>query len=187
MRIISGKNRGRHIVAPSNLPVRPTMDMGKESLFNILNNYFYLDNVHALDLFAGTGNISYEFASRGALSVVAVDENVLCTRFIQKTAGQLNYDNITVIRQDAFSFIKSCAKRFNIIFADPPYDLDNIQTLPDLVFENGLLLPDGWFVLEHSVAHDFSQHPKYYDHRKYGKLHFTFFVDIQEEEEKDDE
>ena len=93
MRIISGKNRGRHIVAPTNLPVRPTMDMGKESLFNILNNYFYLDSVRVLDLFSGTGNITYEFASRGAISVVAVDENLLCTKFIQKTIDQLQYND----------------------------------------------------------------------------------------------
>ena len=117
MRIISGKNRGRHIVAPSNLPVRPTMDMGKESLFNILNNYFYLDNVRVLDLFAGTGNITYEFASRGALSVVSVDENLLCTKFIQKTIDQLQYnDQVTVIRQDAFAYTAACRQQFNITF-----------------------------------------------------------------------
>ena len=108
MRIISGKNRGRHIVAPTNLPVRPTMDMGKESLFNILNNYFYLDNVRVLDLFAGTGNITYEFASREAISVVALDESPLCTKFIQKTIDQLHYnDQVTVIRQDAFAYTAS--------------------------------------------------------------------------------
>ncbi len=185
MRIISGKNRGRHIVAPSNLPVRPTMDMGKESLFNILNNYFYLDNIHVLDLFSGTGNITYEFASRSALSVIAVDENILCTKFIQKTIEQLKYDNVTVVRQDAFAFLKSCHKKFNVIFADPPYDMPNIELLPDLVFDNNLLLPDGWFVLEHSGIHDFSQHTKFYEHRKYGKLHFSFFVDIQEDNQDD--
>ena len=140
MRIISGKNRGRHIVAPSNLPVRPTMDMGKESLFNILNNYFYLDNVRVLDLFSGTGNITYEFASRGALSVVAVDENMLCTRFIQKTIDQLQYnDQVTVIRQDAFAYTAACRQKFNIIFADPPYDLPNIEKVIDNVFEHELL------------------------------------------------
>ncbi len=186
MRIISGKNRGRHIVAPSNLPVRPTMDMGKESLFNILNNYFYLDNIHVLDLFSGTGNITYEFASRGALSVVAVDENLLCTKFIQKTIGQLQYDNVTVVRQDAFEYLKGCRRQFNIIFADPPYDMEGVDRLADIIFQQELLLPDGWFVLEHSVVHDFSSHPKFYDHRKYGKLHFSFFVNMQEET-KDDE
>lgn len=186
MRIISGKNRGRHIVAPENLPVRPTMDMGKESLFNILNNYFYLDNIHVLDLFSGTGNISYEFASRGALTVTSVDENQLCTKFIQKTIDKLQYDNVTVIRQDAFAYIKSCKRQFNIIFADPPYDMENIDKLADLIFQNNLLLPEGWFVLEHSGKHDFSEHPKFYEHRKYGKLHFSFFVNMSESEDNHD-
>lgn len=184
MRIISGKNRGRKIVAPESLPVRPTMDMGKESLFNILNNYFFLDNIRALDLFSGTGNIAYEFASRGALSVVAVDENYQCVKFIQKTVDQLQYDNVSVVKQDAIAYIKHCPLKFNIVFADPPYDMDGIEQIPDLVFEKGLLLPDGWLVLEHSEKHDFSAHPKFYDHRRYGKLHFTFFVDIKDEEEE---
>ena len=186
MRIISGKNRGRHIVAPTNLPVRPTMDMGKESLFNILNNYFYLDNVRVLDLFAGTGNITYEFASREALSVVAVDENLLCTRFIQKTIDQLQYnDQVTVIRQDAFAYTAACRQQFNIIFADPPYDLPDIDKIIDNVFEHNLLLPDGWLVMEHSGKHDFSEHTKFYDHRRYGKLHFSFFVNMSEEESEE--
>ena len=176
MRIISGKNRGRHIVAPTNLPVRPTMDMGKESLFNILNNYFYLDNVRVLDLFAGTGNITYEFASRGALSVVAVDENLLCTKFIQKTIDQLQYnDQVTVIRQDAFAYTAACRQQFNIIFADPPYALTQLSEIPSLVLDGGLLAEDGIFVFEHGANNDFSTHPRFIEHRNYGSVNFSLF------------
>jgi len=191
MRIISGKNRGRHIVAPDNLPVRPTTDLGKESLFNILNNYFFFDRVRVLDLFAGTGNITYEFASRGAQSVIAVDIDQRCTRFIQRTLEQLDYHNAAVIRQDAFAYTERCRQKFDIIFADPPYQLEGIEKIVENVFANGLLNPDGWLVLEHSKEHDFSEHPNFFQHRVYGKLNFTFFVNMTEEnepeEQKDDE
>lgn len=187
MRIISGKNRGRHIVAPENLPVRPTTDLGKESLFNILNNYFFFDQVKVLDLFSGTGNIAYEFASRGAISVVAVDSDQRCTNFIRKTLTQLKYDNVAVIRQDAFAYTANCKQKFDIIFADPPYVLDGIEQIVDHVFKNEMLNPDGWFVLEHSKEHDFSNHPFYYNHRRYGKLNFTFFVNISDDESQEAE
>lgn len=186
MRIISGKNRGRHIVAPDNLPVRPTTDLGKESLFNILNNYFYFDRVRVLDLFAGTGNLTYEFASRGAQSVIAVDIDQRCTRFIQRTLEQLDYHNAAVIRQDAFAYTERCRQQFDIIFADPPYQLEGIEKIVENVFEQNLLLPDGWLVLEHSKEHDFSGHPQFFQHRVYGKLNFTFFVNMTEEEEPED-
>lgn len=182
MRIISGKNRGRHIVAPENLPVRPTTDLGKESLFNILNNYFFLDQVKVLDLFAGTGNLTYEFASRGAISVISVDVDQRCTNFIRKTLTALKYDNVAVIRQDAFAYTAGCRQKFDIIFADPPYQLEGIEKIVENVFNNELLNPDGWLVLEHSIEHDFSDHPQFYEHRKYGKLNFTFFVNMTEDE-----
>ena len=184
MRIISGKNRGRHIVAPDNLPVRPTTDLGKESLFNILNNYFYFDRVRVLDLFSGTGNITYEFASRGAQSVVAVDIDPRCTRFIQRTLEQLDYHNAAVVRQDAFAYTEKCRTKFDIIFADPPYQLEGIERIIDNVFANDLLNPDGWLIMEHSKEHDFSAHPNFYQHRIYGKLNFTFFVNMTSEEEQ---
>lgn len=183
MRIISGKNRGRQIIAPENLPVRPTTDMAKESLFNILNNYFYFDHVHVLDLFAGTGNISYEFASRGAISVISVDIEQKCTDFIRHTLEKLQYSNVGVIRQDATAYTQNCRQKFDIIFADPPYQMDDISKIVDNVFDRELLNPDGWLILEHSKVHDFSQNPHFYEHRNYGKVNFTFFVNMTEENE----
>ena len=181
MRIISGLNRGKKITAPANLPVRPTTDLGKESLFNILNNYFFFDKVTVLDLFAGTGNITLEFASRQAIHVTAVDNHQGCANFISKMAGQLNYQNVTVIKGDAFQFTERCKQKFDIIFADPPYDLPGTEKIVDNVFNNQLLNPDGWLIMEHSREHDFSQHPKFYEHRKYGKLNFSFLVNMTEE------
>ncbi|MBQ4355913.1 MAG: RsmD family RNA methyltransferase [Bacteroidales bacterium] len=180
MRIIAGKNKGKHIVAPANLPVRPTTDLGKESLFNILNNYFFFDAVTVIDLFAGTGNISLEFASRGATSVTAVDLYPDCVNFIKKMGEQLQYLNLTTVRADAFQFLEKLRQPVNIIFADPPYDLEGIERLPEIVFRRNLLLPDGWLILEHSKVHDFSSHPNFYQHRKYGKLNFTFLVNMTE-------
>ena len=174
-------------MAPANLPVRPTTDLGKESLFNILNNYFYFDRITVLDLFAGTGNISLEFASREAVSVTSVDNFQGCTDFIRKMAATLKYDNLSVIKSDAFAFLEKSRQQYDIIFADPPYDLEGIERLPELVFGKGLLKKEGWLVLEHSKIYDFSEHPQFYQHRKYGKLNFTFFVngDFKPEEEEE--
>ena len=179
MRIIQGKNKGRHIQAPASLPVRPTTDLGKESLFNILNNYFFFDKITVLDLFAGTGNITYEFASRCAISVTAVDNYQGCTDFIRRTAEKLQLDNISVIRGDAFSFVERSRQQFDIIFADPPYELQGLEKIVAHVFANQLLKPSGWLVLEHPREYDFSQHPNFYEHRKYGKLNFTFLVNFE--------
>ena len=179
MRIIQGKNKGKQIHAPASLPVRPTTDLGKESLFNILNNYFFFDKITVLDLFAGTGNISYEFASRGAVSITAVDNYHGCTDFIRRTAEQLNYEQITVIRGDAFSFVERSRQKFDIIFADPPYELKGLEKIVEHVFENQLLKPSGWLILEHPREYEFTQHPNFYDHRKYGKLNFSFLVHFE--------
>jgi 16S rRNA (guanine(966)-N(2))-methyltransferase RsmD len=179
MRIIQGKNKGRQIKAPASLPVRPTTDLGKESLFNILNNYFFFDRITVLDLFAGTGNISYEFASRGAISITAVDNYLGCTDFIRKTVEKLQFENISVIRGDAFSFVERARQKFDIIFADPPYDITGLEKIVESVFANQLLKPDGWLVLEHPREYDFSQHPNFYENRKYGKLNFTFLVNFE--------
>jgi 16S rRNA (guanine(966)-N(2))-methyltransferase RsmD len=182
MRIISGKNKGRHIITPQNLPVRPTTDLGKESLFNILNHYFYFDRVTVLDLFAGTGNITYEFASRDAISVVAVDNHPSCCAFIRKTLEKLQYKNATVIQNNVFQYLDWCKHPYDIIFADPPYTMPNIEMIVEKVFNNQLLNPDGWLVMEHSREHDFSQHPFFYDQRKYGRLHFSFLVNNLDKE-----
>jgi len=177
MRIISGNHRGKKISAPEGLPVRPTTDMAKESLFNILNNYFFFDNVRVLDLFAGTGNISYEFAARGALSVLSVDILHPCVQFMTKTAEVLGFKNMRVVKNDALSFLSRCTQRFNIIFADPPYDWDGYFRIPELVFGNGLLQPDGFLVLEHPGSLDFRELPHFFQHRSYGKVNFSFFAE----------
>ena len=175
MRIISGKRKGKKILAPIDLPVRPTTDFAKESLFNVLNNFFYFDGVEVLDLFAGTGNISYEFAARDAISVTSVDSNQKCVDFIAKTAGTLDFNQVKVIKADVWKFLQSHSYKYNVIFADPPFD-ENFDFLPDLIFEKELLHQDGWFVLEHGPRKDYSQHPNFYQMRNYGKVHFSIFI-----------
>ena len=151
MRIISGKHKGRRLVAPKNLPVRPTTDMCKESLFNILNNYFNFHGLKVLDLFSGTGNISYEFASRGAGPITSVDGDMGCVNYIKKTATELDLD-ISVIKSDVFKFLEKSKASYDIIFADPPYDLsqENFEKIIQLIFENELLDEEGMLIIEHS-------------------------------------
>ena len=175
MRIIGGTFKRRFIHPPKNLPVRPTTDLARESLFNILNNILYWEEKNVLDLFSGTGAVSYEFVSRGCKNVLAVDSNYQCTAFIKKTAAEFEMENLRVTRADVFRFLKSVAISFDIIFADPPYSIEGIDLLPGLVFDNNLLKPEGIFVLEHPAAYDFSDHPRFREHRKYGKVNFTFF------------
>ncbi len=175
MRIISGKNRGRKIVAPANLPVRPTTDMAKESLFNILNNHINFEDLDILDLFAGTGNISYEFASRESKTITSVDNNRFCTGFIQQTAEKLNYENLYVIQSDFKAFINHTLKKWDLIFADPPYNMADIETIPKIIFEKKLLKNKGWLIIEHNKNIDFSNQINYYDKRIYGKVNFSFF------------
>lgn len=180
MRIISGIRKGKKIVAPADLPVRPTTDYAKESLFNVLNNFFYFDGIEVLDLFAGTGNISYEFAAREAISVLSVDANQQCANFIAQTAEALSFEQIKVVRADVWKFLQSHSGKYNVIFADPPFDQD-FDFLPDLIFEKKLLLPDGFFVMEHGPRKDFSKHPNFYQMRHYGKVHFSFFIGVEKE------
>ena len=176
MRIISGTLKGRRISAPKNLPVRPTTDMAKESLFNILNNLYYFDSVSVIDLFAGTGNISYEFASRGTPSVYAIDGNFQCVRFIHKTAKDLELP-IQAYKSDVFKFLEKTNLNADIIFADPPYDLEVSEFLKiaDLVFEKKLLNEEGLLVIEHSKHMDLSQHKAFTYEKKYGGSVFSFF------------
>lgn len=176
MRIIAGKLRGRRLNPPTNLPVRPTTDMARESLFNILNNYVDYEECSVMDLFAGTGAVSIEFISRGAREVTSIDINNACTEFIKSTARQLNLDNIHVVRADVFDLLKRANRKFDIVFADPPYALNDLAQLPDLVFGSDVLTDDGIFVLEHPKEFSFEEHPKFWQHRAYGKVNFTFFA-----------
>lgn len=175
MRIISGRYRGRQIHTPNNLPVRPTTDFAKESLFNILNNLVDFEEISVLDLFAGTGNLSYEFFSRGAVAVTAVETEPRCVAFINKTAQLLNAGNLTVIKADVFPYLKHPYESFDIVFADPPYQMEKIDEIPDLIFQSQILKEEGWFILEHSKRHDFSNHQFFDQHRKYGNVNFSFF------------
>jgi len=175
MRIIRGTHRGRRIAAPKGLPVRPTTDLAKESLFNILDNHLYFDDIRVLDLYAGTGSISYEFASRGSQQVIAVDLNPRCVRYISETATQLGFSQLKSIRSSSIGFLKHCHEKFDLIFADPPYDLKGIEEVIDLVFERQLLADGGWLILEHEVRKDFSSFPNFTEHRNYGKVNFSFF------------
>lgn len=176
MRIISGTHKGRNIKPPTNLPVRPTTDLAKESLFNILNNHFDFEGLDVLDLFAGTGNISYEFASRGAQRIVSVENNFRCVEFIRKAAQEYGFSKIiTVQRANVFVFLKYPQTPFDLIFADPPYEMEGIETIPDLIFGQKLLKNGGWLILEHSKANTFKDHPLLNQQRNYGKVNFSIF------------
>ena len=181
MRIIAGTLRGRRLNPPQGLPVRPTTDMARESLFNIFNNYVDYEDCRVMDLFAGTGAVSLEFVSRGAKEVTSVEINNQCTEFIKATAMQFGIRNLHVVRADVFDLLKRANRRFDIIFADPPYAIENLASLPDLVFEKQVLTNDGIFVLEHPREYSFEEHPHFWQHRAYCKVNFTFFANKIEE------
>ena len=175
MRIISGKYRGKHIHPPRGFRARPTTDFAKESLFNILLNWYDLDEVEGLDLFAGTGSISYEFASRGARQVTAIERDPVHQAFIRKTCAQLGADQVSVIRADVFRFLKKASQHYDIIFADPPFSHPGLKELPDAVFSGDFLSKGGIFILEHPGDYSFNAHPHFLEIRKYGGVNFTFF------------
>ena len=176
MRIIAGTLKGRRLNPPANLPVRPTTDMAREGLFNILNNYVDFDECTVMDLFAGTGAMSVEFISRGVREVTAVDINNACTDFIKSEAQRLELRNLRVVRADVFDLLKRANRKFDIVFADPPYAIEGLETLPGLVFERQVLTDDGIFILEHPREYSFEEHPHFWQHRNYGKVNFTFFA-----------
>ena len=175
MRIISGKFRGRRIPPPQNISARPTTDFAKESLFNLLQNRIDFQDIDVLDLFAGTGSISFECVSRGAREVIAVELAHTQQKFIISTSKMLNIKNLTLVRGDVFKYLNRCELKFNLVFADPPYALAELTTLPDIIFEKEMLREGGLFVLEHPAQYDFSEHPHFLDHREYGSVNFTFF------------
>ncbi len=175
MRIISGQYKGRAINPPRNLRARPTTDFAKENLFNVLSNLVDFEECDVLDLFSGTGSISYEFASRGVKSVTSVEINGVHHNFIRQTASQLGIRNLYAVKANAFLYLRSCPKTFDIIFSDAPYDLEGAEQVIDLVMDGNLLNEEGFLVFEHSKGKDFSQHPNFWQLRSYGSVQFSFF------------
>ena len=197
MRIITGKYKGRHFEIPRSFKARPTTDFAKENIFNVLTGYIDFEGATALDLFSGTGSISLELASRGCAQVISVEADRDHHRFIMQclqklgvTEGrffcdtdemsQKNRPDVTPIRGDVFRFIKSCKMQFDFIFADPPYALKELPTIPSLIFEKNLLKPDGVFVFEHGKDQDFSSHPNFVEHRSYGSVNFSIFQPLHQ-------
>lgn len=175
MRIVGGKYKGRHIPVRKNFPSRPTTDFAKENIFNVIANYFDFEQLQVLDLFAGTGSISYEFASRGA-KVDLIEKDHRTIAFIKDTITRLNMASVHIIKGDVFRAIHYLDKKYDIIFADPPYAMKNIPELPQIIFEQQLLNMDGWFILEHSDQKKFIGHPQLKDTRSYGSVNFSIFA-----------
>lgn len=175
MRIITGKYKGRHFDIPRTFKARPTTDFAKENIFNVLNGYLDFDGSSSLDLFAGTGSISLEMLSRGCAPVISVEADREHSAFIDKCMKKIGTSDNILIRGDVFRFLKKCHETFDFIFADPPYALDNLASIPSLIFENELLKPDGIFVLEHGKNYDFSEEPHFIEHRSYGSVNFSLF------------
>ncbi|MDR0296324.1 MAG: RsmD family RNA methyltransferase [Prevotellaceae bacterium] len=175
MRIIGGSLRGKTIVPPAKLKARPTTDFAKEALFNILENTYNFTEIRVLDLFAGTGSISLEFASRGCPHIDCIDINLLHQRFIKTTAVAFKLVQINALRLNVFDFFDICKLQYDIIFADPPYDISGIDTFPQRIFENQLLKEGGVFILEHSQKYDFSNNSLFTKHKVYGSVNFSFF------------
>ena len=175
MRITGGNLRGRMIHPPIHLPIRPTTDFAKTALFNILNNYFNFETLFVLDLFSGAGSIAYEFISREALSVTCIDEDINCISFIKKTAADLKMKNLHCLRSDVFQFIKQTELKSDIIFADPPFALEETDHLPEIIFEKKLLKENGWLIIEHQSKRILKSNIKPFDQRKYGNCAFTMY------------
>ncbi len=175
MRIISGIYGGRRLSPPKNITARPTTDFAKESLFNLLNNRLDFEGIDVLDLFAGTGGIGIECVSRGAREVTAVEIAHVQQNWIISCCKQLGIKNLSVIRGDVFKFLSACRTKYDLIFADPPYALEELPTLPDVILERCILKEDGWLVIEHGKDTDFTSHPNHIETRTYGSVHFSFF------------
>ncbi len=187
MRIISGKYKGRRINPPKGLPVRPTTDMSKESLFNILNNHFNFEGLKVLDLFAGTGNISYEFASRGSYPITAVDGDFGCIKFIKQVTAEHDF-SIAAIKSDVLKYLEKCNTSYDIVFADPPYDLDQttFEKIVLLVLQNNILSEDGMMIIEHSKYTKMDHLPHFSFQKNYGGSFFSFFEFESDEDSEDD-
>jgi 16S rRNA (guanine966-N2)-methyltransferase len=175
LRIIGGKYKGRRITPPGNFKARPTTDFAREGLFNILNNRVDFESIYVLDLFSGTGSISYEFASRGAAAVHLVEKDTRHISGIKRIIRNLDLKNIKPIHIDVRAYLKTCSIKYDIVFADPPYELKWLKELPDLVTEAAVIKEDGFFILEHPKGLSFNGHKLYFEHRNYGGVNFSFF------------
>lgn len=177
MRIIGGEYGGRRFNPPAKMPyTRPTTDIAKEGLFNVLQHNLDMEGLKTLDLFGGTGSISYELSSRGAKDLTIVEKDSAMYEFIKKTTKELRIENMKMVKMDVFKFIEQCTDKFDFIFAGPPYALTNIDDLPGLIFEKQLLKPGGWFILEHTPRNSYKTFPHYKSERNYGTTVFTTFV-----------
>lgn len=175
MRIISGKYGRRRFDVPTNIKARPTTDFARENIFNVLSNMVEFGGLAALDLFAGTGAVTFEFASRGCSRVVAVENYPVQYRFICKVAAQLGATEVKPVKYDVFRYLQTADEKFDLVFADPPYDMPGFAEVPEKVLSSGVVAPGGIFVMEHPASCDFSDMPGAVDHRKYGSVNFTIF------------
>jgi len=175
LRIISGKYRGKRINPPTGFNARPTTDYARESLFNVLSNRIDYETLEVLDLFSGTGSISYEFASRGAKTVHLVERDSKNISFIRRMLNEMKLENVKALHIDAKAYLKTCKYKYDIVFADPPYDLPWLSEIPGLVIGACILSENGSFILEHPKHISFSNHPQFSEHRNYGSVNFTFF------------
>lgn len=175
MRIIGGRLKGQAIMPPAGYAARPTTDYAKEGLFNTLVNEFDFESLAMLDLFSGTGSISYEAASRGCTDIISVEMNPANARFIKKTAAALGLSGMQVVHHNVFDFLNICTKKFDLVFADPPYAIDNLAGIPDKVFGAGILNEGALFVMEHPGTFSFKEHPCFIKEKKYGNVHFSYF------------
>ncbi len=177
MRIIAGKYGGRKIHPPAKMPhTRPTTDIAKEGLFNILENNISIPGLKTLDIFGGTGSISYELASRGAIDLTIIEKDVKMYEFIQRTVADLQIENCKIVKMDVFRFLEICVEKYDLIFAGPPYALQNIDGLPHIIKEKQLLNKNGWFILEHTPANNYEKIPGFKSMRNYGTTVFSIFV-----------
>ena len=176
MRIIGGRLKGKTIYPPMGYKARPTTDFAREGLFNIIGNEYEFEDLKVLDLFGGTGAVAYEFASRGAAHVWSVEMNRDNARFIKAEAARLGLDNVTAVHSNVFDFLPICREKFDIVFADPPYALEGLDTIPDKVLGAGILHPGCWFILEHGDEYSFTGHPNFVMERNYGRVHFSIFA-----------
>ena len=176
MRIIGGRLRGKTINLPERYDARPTTDFAKEGLFNVLDNEYEFQDLKVLDLFGGTGSISFEFASRGAARVYTVEMARERASFISREARRLGLDAVTCVRANVFDFLPLCQEKFDLVFADPPYALEGLETIPDKVLDADILHPECYFILEHGDEHSFKAHPRFVKEKVYGRVHLSFFI-----------